>query len=600
MRFPFAAWALLAGLLRAQQSAPPPPVRQTMVVTGTASPVPLAEADRDVTVLPLTTEQRPLFLSLFDLLVLDPAIDLRQHAPGGFQGDISIRGASFGQTLILLDGMRLNDVQSGHLNLDIPVPFEAISSIEVLKGASSAFYGSDAIGGVLNIRTRTPEAPELRILAGAGNYGFNQQHAIGSFGTAKLWEQAAVARDFSTGFIPDRDYRNFAASSITGARTALGSSNVLLAYSDRPFGADQFYGSYPSWERTKTWFASAHQDLGANTEASFGFRRHTDLFVLFRDQPQIYTNRHAVESWQGDLRRHDNLPLHSVLSYGAEGLAESIDSSNLGSHHRKRASGYVFYDIRTLRRFSLSAGIREEVYGSKSVATSPSLSGAAWITSKLKLRASASRGFRLPSYTDLYYHDPANAGSPFLKPESAASYEAGADAYFTQKLRASLTVFHRRDTNGIDYVRQNPADIWRAVNFDKLHFTGLEASGTWEIHSRQQLLVSFASLRGISATDGALLSKYAFNYPVQNAVVEWRGNVGSHLVARTRIGAVHRLQRDAYALWDASAARSDGRIRPYLQLTNITGAAYEEFPGLLMPRRGIIGGLELVLWGERH
>src|SRR5947209_19007350 len=126
--------------------------------------------------------------------------------------------------------------------------------------------------------------------------------------------------------MPVRDYRNLASASLTGWRLRLGSGDALLVYSYRPVGADQFFGNYPSWERTKTWFASAHQDLGSNTEASFAFRRHTDLFVLFRDNPQIYTNRHALESWQGDLRRHDDLPLHATLSYGVEGLADAIES----------------------------------------------------------------------------------------------------------------------------------------------------------------------------------------------------------------------------------------------------------------------------------
>ena len=122
----------------------------------------------------------------------------------------------------------------------------------------------------------------------------------------------------------------------------------------------------PQWERTKTWFASAHQDLGEKTEANFAFRKHTDLYVYIRDDPSYYTNWHTDESWQGNLRRHDNLPLHGVLSYGVEGLAESIHSTNLGIHSRERGSGYVFYDLRSVRRYSLSAGIREEVYGAHS------------------------------------------------------------------------------------------------------------------------------------------------------------------------------------------------------------------------------------------
>ena len=125
------------------------------MVTGTAEPIPLSEADRDVSVVRLPERQRPLYESWFDLLRLDPALDLQQAVPGGFQGDLSIRGATFGQTLVLLNGLRINDVQTGHFNLDLPIPLEMITGMEVLKGAGSTLYGSDAIGGVVNALTQS-------------------------------------------------------------------------------------------------------------------------------------------------------------------------------------------------------------------------------------------------------------------------------------------------------------------------------------------------------------------------------------------------------------------------------------------------------------
>ena len=591
---------LIAAPLLCAQSAPAR--HDGIVVTGIAAPVPLEETDRDIAVLPLPRVERTLFDSWFSLLQLDPALNLQQRSPGGFIADLSIRGATYGQTLVLLNGMRLNDAQTAHFNLDLPVPLDIISGVEVLKGSGSTLYGSDAIGGVINVRTQPGEVPELRLLAGVGNFGTNQQHGVASFGNAHYSEQLGFARDLSTGFAPNRDYRNLSLSSLTGLKSKLGSTSLLLSYSDKPFGADQFYGNYPSWERIKTWFASVHQDFGDKTEAGFAFRRHTDLFVLFRYSPQIYTNRHLLDSWQGDLRRHDNLPFHAVLSYGAEGFSEAIHSTNLGIRNRTRGSGYVFYDIRSLRRFSLSAGIREEVYGSGQVATSPSLSTAAWLSSRFKLRGSVSRAFRLPSYTDLYYSDPANKGNPNLKPESATSYEAGLDAYFRPNLHSSVTVFQRRDSNVIDYVRASPADLWQATNFDKLHFTGVEAATVYEPMPGQHLSLSYAALHGVNSGSTVLLSKYTFNYPVHSAVAEWRGSIGSKtgnkVIARTRIGVVDRLNRNPYAVWDASATWAQGRFRPFVQVSNLTSAVYQEIPNVALPKRGIVGGLEFVFRGN--
>ncbi len=596
MRFCLAA-LFAAQMLRAQvpaPQAPSPPHHDSVIVTGTATPAPLDESDRDVDELPLPPAHRRLFDSWFGLLQLDPSLDVRQRAPGGFLADLSIRGATFGQTLVLVDGVRVNDAQTGHFNLDLPLPFESVGSVEVLRGSGSTLYGSDAIGGVVNVRSRVFETPEFRLSGGLGNFGSDEEHGLAAFGNDRLNERISFARDRSTGFIADRDYRNLALSSQTSLRWKPGIANILLSYSDRPYGADQFYGTYPSWERIKTWFGSIHQAIGENTEASFAYRRHTDLFVLFRYAPSIYTNRHLLDSWQGNLRRHDKLPWHAVLSYGIEGLNESIVSTNLGTRSRTRGSGYIFYDIRTLRRFSLSLGIREEVYGSGKMVTSPSASGAAWVSAKLKLRASASSAFRLPSYTDLYYSDPGNLGNPNLKPEKALSFEGGADAYLRSNLKLSGTLFHRRDTDVIDYVRANASVPFTATNFDRLNFTGVEASAIYEPVQGQRISAAFSGLHGVNAGGQVLLSKYTFNYPVQSFIATWNGTVGRSIAARTRVGVVAHLNRDPYAVWDASATYSRGWVRPFLRLTNITSTVYQEIPGVALPSRGVVGGLEFV------
>src|SRR5581483_3074951 len=150
----FVSFLSLSALLAQQsQTEPPAGPRETIVVTGTWQPIPLEEADRAIQVLKIKDLQLTS-TTYFDLLKLDSSLDLRQRAPNGIQGDLSIRGSSFGQILILLDGMRLNDSQSGHHNLDLPIALDALSEAQILHGAGSTFYGSDAIGGVVNFITR--------------------------------------------------------------------------------------------------------------------------------------------------------------------------------------------------------------------------------------------------------------------------------------------------------------------------------------------------------------------------------------------------------------------------------------------------------------
>jgi iron complex outermembrane receptor protein len=567
----------------------------SIVVTGTWEPVELDDLDRSVSVLPVCTQEL-LLNSWMDMLRLDPSLDLRERAANGVQTDISIRGGSFGQTLVLLNGIRVNDPQSGHHDLDLPIPPDGIARVEVLRGSGSTLYGSDAVGGVINVITNQPELSEFRLRMAAGNFGVNQERGSLSLVDGSLTEQLTFSRDFSSGFIPDRDYRNLALASSTHWMTSWGTSNLTLAWDDRPFGADQFYGNFPSWEDTKTWFGSFQQALGADTEAAFSFRHHSDLYVLFRDDPAIYTNHHADESYVASLRHNQTISSNVTLHYGVEFFRDTIVSNNLGNHQRDYGAGYVSVDVRALKRFSLSAGIRENVYGAASVESSPSVTGGVWLNSHLKVRASASHAFRLPSYTDLYYSDPANVGSPNLRPERAWSFETGLNWTPAPRWRADVAIFQLRERDGIDYVLNAPTDIYRAENIDRLRFTGVEASVDTRLSKTQTLAVRFTGLHGAQAEFVNLVTRYSFNYPSQNAVAEWNGSFSHGLIARTRVGALNRRGQSPYGIWDFYGAWGEHTLRPFLQLTNITSTRYEETLGIIMPGRAVVGGVE---WSTR-
>jgi iron complex outermembrane receptor protein len=576
-------------------SSPVTPRKETILVTGTFTPIPLEESERAVD--SLNVAASPLLFNTFtDYLKLLPSLDLRQRGQNGIQGDLSIRGGTFGQTLILLDGVRMNDAQSGHHNLDLPIPMEALESIEVLRGAGSTLYGADAVGGVVNFRTKRPEVSEIRLRGGLGNFGANQQRVTASLVKGRFFEQLAASRDFSTGFLPNRDYRNGLISSTTHIETGLGFTRVTLAGLDRPFGAQGFYGNYNSWERTKAWMAMASQELGANTTASFSYHRHTDLFVLYRDRPQAFVNHHISETWLASLRRSDAMGPNGRLHYGFESLHDGVVSTNLGTHDRDRQAVYVNYDLRSVGRFSLTVGTRYELFHAWSGQLSPTVSAGYWLSSHAKLRASISRAYRVPSFTDLYYHDPANVGSPDLRPERAVGYEAGLDWNAGSAIDGEVTVFQRRERDGIDFVRASPADIWRARNFQRLRFTGVETAARWRYRPRTSVEFAYTGLRGAQDALSGLESRYAFNYPVQQAVATWQTATRGDLAIRTRFGVTKRFGRDSYTVWDLSLAHYGRRIRPFVQFSNLGDSLYEEIPGVPLPGRGILGGVEVVLF----
>ena len=399
-----------------------------------------------------------------DFLRQDSSVFLEERGAGGGQADLVLRGGSFEQTLVLLNGFRINDAQTSHHNLDLPVPLEAMDSIQVLEGSGSTLHGVDALSGVVDFLTAAPDHDSVLLRAGEGSFESNEETLLAGATRGSLSGRVTAERNFSTGFMTDRDYRNEDASAESWIGSRLGVTDLLFAASDRSFGANQFYGPYNSWERTKGWFASARQELGSQTVAAFGYRRHTDEFVLFRDDPAIYENNHIDGSWQASLRRTEKL-LRRLAAPDRPGgrrrqhpqlqFSGGVTSFALGIHARNRGAGYVDLDLRPAKkRWSLSAGAREEIFsGGAQAVFSPELAGSFRAANSLKLRASGGYGFRIPTYTDLYYSDPSTLGNPNLKPESAWSGDAGADWTPSAKLSLSFTGFYSHQHDTIDYVK---------------------------------------------------------------------------------------------------------------------------------------------------
>src|ERR1700727_2342607 len=199
----FCLFCLVSGL--AQQSSPGDSpqggrvsaVAQSVSVTTALEPFPLAESDRSVEFL-APGDERPLKNSVVDVLRGDPSLNLQARGGSGVQADLSVRGTTFEQSLILLNGLRIDDPETGHLNLDIPVPLDAVGRADVLHGSGSTFYGSDAIGGAGNLLTQPP-APGLNVVAsaGGGSYGSIEQHLRASYADGPVAEQLTGSRDTS-------------------------------------------------------------------------------------------------------------------------------------------------------------------------------------------------------------------------------------------------------------------------------------------------------------------------------------------------------------------------------------------------------------------
>ncbi len=589
---------LLAAIAGAQQSAPAP-VQQTVTVTTTIPPIPLSESNRAVETIDVREQPLPA-PSAVDFLRQDASLNVQARAPMGVQADLSIRGTTFEQSLILVNGLRVDDPETGHLNLDLAVPLDALTRIDALHGSGSTFYGSDAIGGAVNFITTRPDRISIVARFGAGSYGSLENHLRGDYVGSWFSEELTGSRDTSNGFMADRNYSSNAIASeswlsLFGKNT----TDILLAASDRPYGADQFYGPYDSWERTKGWFGAIQQQLGERTSASFGYRRHTDLFVLFLSNPDYYRNNHITGAWQSAVRRADPIASNTTLSYGVEANGDSIDSTNLGIHARNQGAGYANLSLRSLKRFSLSVGAREQVFSGGDSVFSPSIAAAYAVSSTIRARVSVGHGYRLPTYLDLYYSDPTTIGNPNLKPESSWSYEGGLDwAPSRAPLTLTATGFSLHQHNGIDYSKYDLSKPWQATNVANYAYNGVEADLRLRLPLSQQLQLSYTAVQATSPPAG-LISEYAFNYAAQSALVVWTAQLPARISARTQLAVVQKTMQSPYPLWDVAFARNAGHVRPYIRALNVSNTNYQEIPGVPLQGRTIMGGAEFH-WSRRR
>ena len=133
-----------------------------VVFTAGRTPIEAQQAARIVTVITKSEIERAPAQNLNDLLRYIAGVDIRQRGPLGAQADISIRGGTFDQTLILLNGGNITDPQTGHHNLDLPIDVESIERIEILQGPSAKSFGPNAFNGAINIITGNTKSNHIR------------------------------------------------------------------------------------------------------------------------------------------------------------------------------------------------------------------------------------------------------------------------------------------------------------------------------------------------------------------------------------------------------------------------------------------------------
>ncbi|MFA7490799.1 MAG: TonB-dependent receptor [Mariniphaga sp.] len=442
-------------------------------------------------------EQSPA-TSIQDLLKQVASVDVRQRGAEGVQADISIRGGTFDQTLILLNGINMTDPQTGHHNLNLPVSLSQIERIEVLEGPAARIYGPNAFSGAINIITLQPRGNRLSAQADAGSFNYFNFGVSANFCTGKGNHLLTANRKSSSGYTENTDFEISDLFYTGQAITPKGNLQVQAGVGEKGFGANSFYTPvYPNqYEQVRTMFSSARwiSNSKFHVTPAIYWRRHFDTFMLFRDHsPDLYKNHnfHRTDLWGVNLNTW-MIWKGGKTSLGTEYRTENILSNVLGepldlpvnghknnilyTHSKTRNITSLFLEHALyLNNWVINFGIMANHISGNHLGWNffPGVDVSYQIRQSLRLVASWNSSLRMPTFTDLYYSSPTNIGNPDLKPEKSETMEGGFKIR-TEKIRGHLILFSRLGKNTIDWIRTTENEPWQSMNHTKIHSKGAE------------------------------------------------------------------------------------------------------------------------------
>jgi len=567
----------------------------TLTVKGNAPQRSLALTGSDRTVISRSTIETLGARSITELLDMVSSVKLSQRGSPGSQTDISIRGSSYDGVLVLVDGVRVHDPQTGHFALDLPYTVSAVEQIEILSGGGSGKYGASASGGIINIVTRK------------NGEDFSNSFSGGSYGTGETSASIFTQKGSSSfgmtyhGLRTD-GYRKGSDSESSGVTLAGSSSGTALALNwnggliKKRFGASDFYAPYPSYENTMTLHGTFNASYATDDSGLFrvrmGARGHEDDFILIRNNPSVYRNTHYNRSITSAVEYLSTFSSVELL-VGAESERFGISSGSLGGRSDMLHSAYgelsskiADVDMSFSMRYSQSTR-GESVF-------LPGIGLSLPLGSSARIRMRAERLHRPPTYTELYYTSPANAGNPDLVSETSDSMELGADV-FGEKASASLSLFARRGRDVIDWIRSSEMEPWLAENHGSVDTQGIEGKSSLKLPAEWLATVGATILDQNVREQKGIESKYALTVPDRVASLTVTGPISSSMRAVLSV----RYENGGFGGERSPVMirlmKNVGRARLHLTGSNLFNERYYDFPGLPSPGRWISAGIDFTM-----
>lgn len=568
--------------------------------------IPFSKSSRNISIIHRKDIETAPARSLQEILSFTPGLDVRQRGVSGVQADIGIRGGSFEQTLMLVNGIKLSDPQTGHHMVNIPVPLSSVQRIDVLKGPASRIYGQNAYAGAINIITELPESFNLQ----AGLYGGDFGMRGGSFQTSlpigKFKQSLSVSHDASDGHWHNSDYSIHTIFYEAGIDlNEFQELKTILSYANRDFGANGFYtSSFPDqYESIQTGLVAISHTLEKGKtylQSRAYWRSNKDEFLLKRNDPSFFQNQHTTNVYALEIngRQETNF---GTLGYGVEGRQEKIDSNNLGLRERTILGAFLEHRTNFSQHGDIRAGLYSNYYSEYGWKHFPGAELGYQLSPWLRTYANFGVSFRIPTYTDLYYVGPTNIGNDMLEPEKAVNYEGGFKLS-KNGFRAELVYFNRHTDNLIEWIREDSEGPWKPQNFNEVTFQGLETGVQYRFEDSQhnfqlqELSLSYNYIDANLIEKEGMETRYSLTALKHQLISGIQMSFKENIELTAKMRYIERMSLDPYFLLDA---RLDfNRLKKFsffAEVSNISNTDYIEAGTVQMPGRWARGGINFRL-----
>jgi vitamin B12 transporter len=610
-----------------------------VTITSSISPERISKTGRNIYVVKGEQFYNLPVNSVDELLKYLPGIEVQSRGPMGSQSDIVLRGGTFQQVLVIMDGVRLNDPNTGHFTSYFPITPSEIERIEILKGASSAVYGTEAVGGVINIITKTFAAKrELRTRtiiaqASAGAYGllnastgiFNNNGKT-AFGIGLLSNNASGQQQRGTkGYF----HNNTATISISHFFNEHWQLSLRSSYDNRKFAAQNFYTNFisdtaqekvtTSWNQLQLTHLSQNNTVRLNA----GYKHLDDNYSF---NPHSIPNQNSSELYQVGITDEWKCSPQTTIVYGGQYINKHIASNDRGNHSLGQVGILALVNQKIGNYTTVSPAMRIEWSENAGWELVPQIN-ISFRNELFQLRGSAGKTTRDADFTERFNNynkaivNSGKIGNPFLQPEQSFSYEGGADLFPGKSVKLSLTYFQRLQTKLIDYVATPYNEMPRkenlipsgsyllAKNIAKVNTKGIEADLQYvkSISTSQELLLTLGSVWLHSTQSDSVPSLYLSSHARYLINFTTQYNYSRFLISVSGIYKDRQAQLDpspAIAKLSATYFLINTRAEYYIrnrtisvfaQVDNLLNKNYADLLGASMPGRWIMGGIKISL-----